>query len=272
MSTKPVVLTIISEKELPQPTSPLGMLTGIFTQDPRVVYLKHFTAVNVKFAAYDRGFGKVIDQAGCERHSWEYLEMRSLEQAEVLAKKLATKCYQHQIKVFNANAEAGTSGTTPYSPYPNPYYVLQHFVKIFRLCAPSYTELWYNGFSWGVTSDGRRLHDAPLINLFDAWCPMNYGTSAAGIEKYWNDKCFKYRNRLPDLQVIPMLGVGRVDKDGSTWGFWATHKKLLTTTPVNGVSFYFGNGAKSQMLVGNKKHPALIACVQDLRDSPGWEV
>jgi hypothetical protein len=268
---KPVILTLISEKELPQPSAQLGLLNRILTKDPRVVYLKRFTAVNVKFAAYDRGFGKVIDQAGCERHAWEYLEMRSLEQAEKLAKKLAAKCFQHKIKVFNANAEAGTSGTDPYPPYSNPYYVLQHFVKVFRLCAPSYTELWYNGWSWSVTGDGRRLHDAPLISLFDAWCPMNYGTTAEKIEENWEGKCFKYSRRLPDLRVIPMLGVGRIDDKGKTWGFWSTHRRLLTSTPVSGVSFYFGNGAKPQMLIGNKKHPALLSCVQDLRDAPGWE-
>lgn len=270
--TRPIILTLISEKELPVPTETQGWMARFLTLDPRVVYLRHFSAINLKFVGYDRGFGKVIDQAGCERHAWEYLVMRSLEQAEKLARVLAAKCTQHRIRVFNANAEAGWSGTDPYEAYPNPYYVMQRFIQVFRTCAPTYTQLWYNGWSWAQTKDGRRLHDAALVSLFDAYSPMNYGTSAEEIEEHWEGKCFKYLDRLPQCPVIPMTGCGRVDDKGRIWGDWKVHKQLLTTTPVAGWSIFFGNGARTQMLGGHVRHPALVACVQDLRDSSGWEV
>jgi hypothetical protein len=271
MHTNPVILTIISEKELPLPPRPLNLFRAPFFTDPRVSYLEKFDAINSKFGAYDRGFGKVIDQAGCDRHAWEFLEMDSLTSAESLAKAMAAKCTQHKIKAFNANAEAGWAGTTPFPPYGNPYHVMKRFVEVFRLHAPTYTELWYNGFTWGRTAAGVLLHDAPLISLFDVWCPMNYGTDTWTLNKFWNDKCFKYRTRIPNLRVVPMTGCGRVAADGKVWGFWPTQRKLLTTTPVNGWSIFFGNGAKNQMLVGNPKHASLVSCVQDLRDDPQWE-
>src|SRR3989304_2842994 len=106
MSTKPIILTLISEKELPAPEGKPSWVGSFFQDDPRVVYLKHFSAVNVKLGAYDRGFGKVLDQAGCARHAWEYLEMRTPEQAEALARTLAARGTKHKVVVFNANAEA----------------------------------------------------------------------------------------------------------------------------------------------------------------------
>jgi hypothetical protein len=111
-----------------------------------------------------------------------------------------------------------------------------------------------------MTSDNRRLHDKLLIRKFDGWGPMNYGTSRSGIIKFWNSKCFKYGGVPP---VIPMVGVGRVGVDGQ-WGFWDTHKHLLTSTPVDGVAFFFGNGAKSMMLEGNEAHPPLVKCAEEL--------
>jgi hypothetical protein len=264
--TKPIVLTIVSEKELPTlgGDSPYG-------------YLKAFTAINAKLGVYSRGFGKVIDQIGAERHLWEYLTYNSVAKAKAAGAHWGKMCELHQIKVFHANQEAGTSGTVPYAKYPNPYECNQAFMDAFIAAAPTYTEIWYNGWSWAATSDGRKLHDTALIKQYDAWNPMNHGTSRSTIATYWGpdkrpayNKCFRYRGTIPDLKVIPQIGVGRIDKEGKVWGFWDTYKKLLLTTPVDGVDFYFGNGAMPRMLNDHAQFHALVHCAEDLASDRRW--
>jgi len=275
--TKPIILTLISEKELPEPLVKVNPFLSIFKADPRIEYLKYFSAVNVKFAAYDRGFGKVIDDAGCERHAWEYLEMSTPDEAERLARSIGARCTKHRIKVFNVNSEAGWSGTDPYvyvrggAKYANPYETMKTFLRTLRLCAPTGMKIWYNGWSWQFTSDGRKLHDATLMEQFDAWSPMVYATSPIKLDENWMGRVYKYVKRIPSQPVIPMVGVGRVADNGAVWGFWIKQRELLTQRAgVGGVSFFFGNGAKPQMLQGHSKHPALISCVRDLRDDDQW--
>ena len=251
---KQLILTIISAKELPR--------TSLLVDD-RHKYLSVFTAISAKFPDYP---GDLIDKAGCERHAWEYLVFKNEAEAAAAGTKFGQLCYKHKIKVFWANAEAGVAGTTPYAPVQNPYRNLEKFVAAFRLAAPTYTKLGYNGFSWQRTSDGRLLHDTAMLKRFDFWSPMNYGTDRPSIEHHWKNKCFKY----PEATVIPMIGVGRVDKSGNTWGFWDLHKRLLLARPeVHGVNWFFGNGAKSQMLEGNPHHAPLVTCAKELRQA--WD-
>lgn len=252
-----LVLTIISPKELPHANGLKGLL-----KDERHLYLTAFDAISCKFTNYP---GALIDKANCERHAWEYLVFRNEAEGAAAGERFGKLCHKHQIKVFWANAEAGVTGTDPYPRTPNPYKALSAFVDAFRRSAPTYTKLAFNGFSWGRTSDGRPFHDAALIKRFDFWSAMNYGTDPHTIERFWNQKNYKYPT---GPAVVPMLGVGRIDKSGNTWGFWNTHKDLILRPPgVAGVNWFFGNGAKSQMLQGHEKHPALVECARQLREA-----
>lgn len=272
MDVKPVVLTIISPKELP-PSPKASIWDRIaraipFFKDSRSSYLGVFDAISCKFRRYP---GTLIDQAGCERHAWEYLIFKDEKEAAKEGYRLGKLCYKHRIKVFWADGEDGWAGTGRFPRYPKPYRNMLAFIKAFRLAAPSYTKLAYNGYSWNRTSKAtgaRRLHDALMMRLFDIWAPMNYGTSSDTVEKHWNRKCFKYRT-LQRLRVVPMIGVGRIDKSGHTWGDWDTHLHLLLSTPVDGVNFYFGNGARNQMFKGNARHKALIEAVPELKTEWG---
>lgn len=247
---KPLILTIISPRELPRKS---------WLKDDRHEYLRVFTAISAKFTDYP---GALIDKAGCDRHAWEYLVFKNEAEAAAAGEKFGKLCHKHKIKVFWANSEAGVAGTEPYAWTPRPYKALQTFVETFRRAAPSYTKIGYNGFSWARTSDGRPLHDQALIDKFDFWSAMNYGTDRITIDKFWKQKNFKYRN----VPTIPMIGVGRVDKSGKTWGFWDTHETLLLARPeVDGVNWFFGNGAKPHMLAGHKDHPPLVECAARLR-------
>lgn len=254
---KRIGLTIVKETELPH-------------RDGTLEYLKAFDSINAKLGAYSRGFGKVIDAVGAERHLWEYLEWNNVAKAKEAGEHWGKMCHLHKIKVFHANMEAGTSGTAPYAYYPNPYECAEAFVKAFRAAAPTYTKLWYNGWTWASTSDRRKLHDYALMKQFDAWNPQNHGTSRAPIARYWDSKCFKYKKSLPSLLTIPMIGVGRVDSDGAVWGFWDTYKKLLRDTEVDGVDFYFGNGAGPRMLGYLPHFPSLLEAVEELRSDRRW--
>jgi hypothetical protein len=67
-----------------------------------------------------------------------------------------------------------------------------------------------------------------------------------------------------------MIGVGRIDKSGNIWGFWDLHKRLLLARPeVHGVNWFFGNGAKDQMLKGHPHHAPLVQCAAELRQA--WD-
>ena len=283
--SNPIILTIISPKELPA-TEEASFWDALkrpipWIADSRQNYLSMFTAVSCKFSYADQANGKavwkpypraLIDAAGCQRHAWEYLVFKTVAEATAVGTRMGQLCYKYEIHTFWANAEDGYAGTGKYPSIPNPYANMVAFVNAFRRAAPSYTKLAYNGYSWARTSKAtgsRLLHDPALIRMFDAWSPMNYATSPQTLKDYWDLKCFKYRQLQAQVPVIPTIGVGRVDASGATWGDWDPTFDLLTRSGVNGVNFFFGNGAKPQMLVGNKRHKALIKCVPELRAAWG---
>ncbi len=279
--TKPIILTIISPSELP-PSEKAGFWDAImrpipWVSDSRQAYLSLFTGVSCKFSYKEQANGAavfkpypraLIDSAGCERHAWEYLVFKSEDEAATVGARMGKLCFKYEIHTFWANAEDGTAGTGKYPRYANPYKNLEAFVRAFRAAAPTYTKLAYNGYSWSRTSaetGGRLLHDQALIKRFDIWSPMNYAIHPSTLKAHWNAKCFKYDNTRPRVPVIPTIGVGRVDASGATWGDWDPTLELLETTPVDGVNFFFGNGARPQMLVGNDRHRPLVKAVPELR-------
>lgn len=244
-----IVLTLVKIEELP---------TG--QKDP----CSYFDAVSLRADAWTSAFGRRLDLLGVERQAWQWINWKNLAGgAAELGKKHGIFCTKNSIALFYANAELD------YSTAPNPYVGMLAYVNAFRAYAPTTTKLAYNGFSWARSSDGKLLHDEALIKKFDVWCPMNYGTSRSVIEKYWDEKNYKYLKT--GTAIYPMVGVGRIDKDGDVWGFWsdsANHKglkSLLRSSPLSGLCFYFGNGAKGHMFSGHAQHPALVDVIEEIR-------
>ena len=73
---------------------------------------------------------------------------------------------------------------------------------------------------------------------------------------------------------MAMPGCGRIDKDGKVWGHWyddartgapGTRTLLMQSRP-HWACFFFGNGAKRQLLEGHALHPALTQCIREMRE------
>lgn len=253
-NSRKFVLTLISTRELPKHVD-------------KAQALKVFDAISHKPAGYP---GKLIDAAGAERWGWEWAPFRTVKEAAVFARRMAEFCVKQRIRVFNLNCESEWAGTEPFHHRHDPSASLREFVRVFRLYAPSDCLLAYNGFSWSRTSDGRTLHTPQIAALFDIWSPMNYTTTVTGLAKHWARKCYLYKRSTPRLRVLPMVGVGRVAKDGKIWGFWDALYSLFADECANieGLNFFFGNGARDQLLKGHPAHPALRVCVPALREVP----
>jgi len=205
---------------------------------------------------------KELDSRGVERHGWKYLKMLTPSEGRAHGTRMGKACRSLKLHTFYANAELHwSSGSSPYE-------TLQSFTTAFRAFAPSDTLLAFNGFSWSRNSEGRILHDAALIKQFDIWCPMNYGTDANSIARWWERKNFRYKG----IKVYPMVGVGRVDKEGKKWGFWETPqgtglRQLIDKTHdrIDGICYFFGNGARQNMIESFDHHPSLIQVTEYLR-------
>lgn len=242
------VLTLIKISELPKntPTDPLG----------------YFDAVSLKLASWTGAFGRRLDRLNIERQGWDWIDPEGTT-PEILGKRHGLSCRKWKLRTFYANCEIDWSNS------PAPYNFLVRYVKAFRAYAPSDTKLAYNGFSWDTNSRHLKLHDKVLMKMFDIWAPMNYGTSRAAIAEHWAAKVYKY-SMLDHLEIYPMVGVGRIDKDGKVWGFWSDGsdgpglRTLLLNSNIDGVCFFFGNGAKEQLLVGNMYHPALVRVADEI--------
>lgn len=244
-----IVLTLIDPKELP---------TG--QRDP----LGYFDAVSLRLDKWSDSFGRRLDLLGVERQAWQWINWKNLAGGPAeLGKRHGQLCTKYSIRIFYANAELD------YSTAPNPYVGMLAYINAFRAYAPTSCKLAYNGFSWQKSSDGKLLHDADLIRKFDIWCPMNYGTSRRVIERFWKEKNYKYITT--GKSVYPMVGVGRRDSEGNVWGFWSDAadgkglRTLLRESAVNGLCFFFGNGAKEQMFNGHAQHPALVDVIEEIR-------
>jgi len=253
-----VILTIIKLDELP------------VLSPGAADYLDRFDAVSLRLDAWTQEFGQRLDATNTERQGWAWINFK--RGAAALGKAHGLACEHFKLRVFYANAELDYSNAT------NPYVEMLAYIQAFRAYAPTTTKLAYNGFSWDQSSEGKLLHNARMMQLFDIWCPMNYGTDAKTIEDFWVEKNFRYARTAP-ITVYPMVGVGRIDSKGNQWGFWYDQgqykglRSLLaeSVNRIGAVCFYFGNGAQSQMLVGNKKHPAIVDIAEELHFNYGFD-
>ena len=96
--------------------------------------------------------------------------------------------------------------------------------------------------------------------------------SRATVAASWIPKVKRYREVVPTTMAMP--GCGRIDKDGKVWGHWyddartgapGTRTLLMQSRP-HWACFFFGNGAKRQLLEGHALHPALTQCIREMRE------
>lgn len=220
------------------------------------LFVTAFDAISMKFTEWAALKHKKHALLVKEKHAWEWASFRTKASAQLEGIRLGKLCSSYDIDVFYINAEAEWAGVDRFKHYGDPYLNMEVFIKYFRMYAPSKTKLAYNGFSWSKNSDGRKLHDRELIKQFDYWVPMCY----AGIAKHWRTKVDKY-----DIPRMPMIGVGRIDKEGVVWGNWKETLEMIPKYPIEGICFYFGNGAKPHFMQGHSLHPSVIDCVAQLR-------
>lgn len=226
--------------------------------------MHYFHALSVRadcLPAYTRAMDKAGEGGSGELHGWAWIRARTVAEAREEGKKHALLCSSYGLKRWYANAEAEWAGVEKYPRTLTPYNALRAYALAWRIYSPADCQLAYNGFSWGRTSDGRKLHDAALLGAFDVWCPMVYGNNRSIIEKTFWLKVGKYTGIVPIL--CPMLGVGRRDAAGDVWGFWDTHEELLARHGIQEFCWFFGNGAKKQLLEGHRDHPALVTLARE---------
>lgn len=240
--------------------------------------LRKFDAVSVKClngtSKYEIGklkaFQKRLDKLGVPMFGWGWANARTVDEAVLEARCAAQICNALGLEVWFVNCEKTWAGVEGAAPTKDPYGALDAYVSTFyeecRTC-----HLVYNGFSWDRNSKkygSQKLHDETLIRRFYGWSPMLYGTNQALVQRNWNTRLFRY----PGMRLFAMPGCGRIDKEGNVWGTWQSDprtgvygtKDLLLNTRPDWVCWFFGNGAKDQLLTGHKKHPPLTTCIDEL--------
>lgn len=199
-----------------------------------------------------------------ELHLWEWFPCRTPNEGTTWGRKMAEACVAHSATRFYVNAEAEWSGVERFARTDDPYETLLAAMTAFYLHAPDGCELFYNGFSWARTSDGRKLHDAAMMRAFAGWCPMIYGTSPGTIVEGFRSKLNKYRKDCPSQIRTAMVGVGRVDREGRRWGFWEPTVRAARAMEADELAFFFGNGARSRYFEDADHHPALVKCAREV--------
>lgn len=193
-------------------------------------------------------------------HVWEWFPAKNPAEGKAFGERMGKLCARHGIKRFKINAEAEWAGVEGFARTAEPYATLFEFASQFYIFAPEDCELWFNGFSWSATSDGRKLYDVDLLKAFKGRLVMTHGTDPGSLLKSARDKLAKW----PTIPVIMQMGVGRRDDQGRVWGFWPTYKRIISEFKFTEVDWYFGNGAKSRYFEDSPEYPALVKCAREL--------
>ena len=242
-----------------------------------------FDAVSIKFLdgykKLDLGprtaFVKTLRKHGVEVHGWGWVRARTKAEATLEARAAAAICNALKLDAWYINSEKDWAGVEGAPRTPDPYGCLDTYITEFN-AACNITRLVYNGFSWSNTSrkaGRRKLHDRDMITRLWGWCPMVYGTNPRVVAAQFPLRVNKYKIDETRVTKMAMVGCGRVAKDGAIWGRWVDDKArdvkgtktLLLENHVEWVCFFFGNGARDQLLTGHIWHPPLIQCVRELK-------
>jgi hypothetical protein len=146
---KHIVLTLIKLSELPDAPSLVSKCFSFFSPvvDPRAAYLRNFTALNFtalscKFNQFPQA-GTLADAAGIDRHSWEWLSFRNIEQAKKEGAAHGKLARKNGCKKHWANGEAEWAGTGKFPKTFEPYKSMEAYVDAFKNETDS--GLIYNG-------------------------------------------------------------------------------------------------------------------------------
>lgn len=260
-------LTVVSVKELPEGWRQDFPFEALSVKPTRKLLLRERAPLDAAGhpLAVSGGWVNQIAEAqalvppGVEVHVWEWFPARTPAQGKAFGERMGKLCAKHGIKRFKINAESEWAGVEKFPPTSEPYATLFEFVAQFYIWAPEDCELWFNGFSWSRTSDGRKLYDADLLKAFKGRLVMTHGTNRASLLKSGRDKLSKW----PGITVVMQMGVGRRDKDGTTWGFWNEYKTLIREFKFTELDWYMGNGAKSRYFEDTPEYPALVKCARE---------
>jgi hypothetical protein len=239
--------------------------------------LEAFDAVSVKILDGHRVFRAksaeaILDAAsvsGCSLHGWGYHYCRNIEEAEREGKSAAKMANKLGLHSYWMNVEKHWGGTSGQPHTEDPPAAAIAFVTAFK--QHSHAKLFFNGFSWRHTSKDaglRPLCTEEVIEAFDAFGPMCYGTTRKTIARKWRGRS----RRVPDgVSWAPMVGTGRVDHRGNVWGFaddGGGHPGIITLNkecPADIVAFFYGGGCQGMLTKGNDHNPPLPEVAEMLR-------
>ena len=200
------------------------------------------------------------DAAGLKRHGWGWHFIRSPAEAIAEGQGAAQIAKDYGLRAYWVNAEKPWAGVEGEPETENPPRELSTFVDAFRGTAPG-VELIFNGFSWSKTSDGRPLLTPEVLAKFDAFGPMNYGTSRKTIANKY--KARSARARELGIGFAPMHGTGRMDAGGQVWGFVESGPDapglvdLVKADPPRYLAFWYGAGSREMLTGGSAANPPL---------------
>ena len=208
------------------------------------------------------GLVQQVRDLGKTVHLWGFHFCTSEETARAEARVAARACNMHKAFAYHWNAERHWDSSV--SPELNG----MAFAQEFRRCAPG-VELIANSFNG--TSSGE------LLEMFDVFEPMCYGTMAATIAS-------KIRNRM-SRENVPrhkrgiMVGTGRLNGSTQAWGYYETDsaavpglKQLVVELEPVVVNFFRAGVADGEdiMVEGNDLNPALNAQVLGIKKALGY--
>ena len=207
------------------------------------------------------------DSAGLRRHGWGWHFLRSPEEATSEGAGAAQIARDYALDAYWVNAEKPWAGVAGEPETPNPPRELSLFVDAFRREAPG-VKLIFNGFSWLRTSDGRPLLTPEVLSKFDAFGPMNYGTTRTTVANKYQKRAA--RARALGIGYAPMHGTGRVSPSGAVWGFADSGPSgsglidLVAADPPDYLAFWYGEGSREMLTQGSSANPSLSQLAGEL--------
>ena len=207
---------------------------------------------------------KTADAAGLRRQGWGWHNLRTPAEAQAEAVNAASLARDFGVDVYWVNAEKVWAGTEDQPKTPNPPREMLTFVKTFRANAPG-VELAFNGYSGEKTSDGRPLATREVLQAFDYFAPMNYGTKASTVANKYRTR--SARAKAAGVKYAPMFGTGRVDNKGNVWGFALGPNGLIALNEEDRadiMAFWYGPGSEQMLEFGSTANPPLTQLAQVL--------
>ena len=242
------------EKNLPPGWAPAAKRAGFAYIAPKVIQSTGAFRPGEAASIFAQGDAAGLKRAGT---AWVYARTQAEARAEGSAAALISR--DLGLRFLLVNAEAAWLGVEGKPHTEDPVGAMETWVRAFRQNAPG-VKLAFQGYG---ADKGRPYPIIPLLQLFDIYAPMNYGTKASTIaKKYTNRAQLARAARIP---YWPAHGTGREEKPGKVWGFAYNQTSgpglfsLVANDTPAGLGFYQANGSRSMLLEGNAINPPLVA-------------